>query len=272
MVRGGHIFTPALPTLMPLPRPSVTLCALVAAVLGTPGCQGELDGPRRPTTAREFAAAAARYHDPESRWSAFRADVVVASTLARGGTYSNEVLLDRARDTFRRRSEGGGHVLVQTIGPSGACVATLSDLDASAAELARAGVGVPDPCDVIAPRQSLYDFLIGLPMSALEGGTFDFGPSANAPPVDTTVFGEAAVQVRLTYPTAPAEPTWWLYVDPRSHRLHAARFRFPSRGGEWLHYPYDTLFDGFALKAKQAWYELDGTPVSVDAFTYRPVD
>ena len=260
---------------LPLSRPFALLAAATVGLVPV-GCQDELGGPVPPSTAREFAAAAARYHDPESRWPAFRSDVLIVSTLARGGTFTNEVLLDRARDTFRRRRAAGGHVLVQTIGPGGTCSASFSDPDASAADRARVGIGIgigiPEPCTAVAPSRDFYDFLVDLPMSALEAGTIDFGPGDDAVRVDTTIFGRAAVQLRLTYPSAPAEPTWWLYVDPVSHRLHAARFRFPSGGGEWLHYPYDTLFDGFSLKAEQAWYELDGTPVSVDALSYRAVN
>lgn len=251
-----------------MPLTHAPLLAFVAvAVALVAGCQAELAPPAAPATAAEWVAASARRHDPAARWPAFRAEVHVATTLPGGGTYTNAVLLDRARDTFRRRAVAGPYTLEQSVGPTGACYATYDKPDAPPAELARAGVGVDDPCAVFGWRRGYYDFLVGLPMSALGGGGgLSFGGAGGR--VDTVVFGEPAVEVRLDYPAQPGEPTWWLYVSPLDFRLVAARFRRPRGGGEWLHYPMETTFDGFVLRAAQHVYRLDGAPLSEEALTY----
>lgn len=250
-----------------MPRPLKIL--LLACLLGG-ACQGELTEPGAPATAREWVEASARHHDPAARWPAFRAEIAIATTLPGGDAFSNAVLLDRARDTFRRRRVAGGYTLVQTVGSSGSCTVGFDDPGASAAELARVGIGVADPCIAVARSRAFYDFLVGLPMSALgPSASFGFGSAPGDRRADTTVFGVPAVPIRLTFPEERADPTWWLYFDPDDAQLLAARFVFPDGGGEWLYYPTYVPFDCFSLRAIQEWYTLDGAPVSVDVFAYR---
>ena len=245
--------------------PSAGVAAGLAAalVLAAAGCQSDLPAPADPVIAREWVEASARYHDPAGRYTAFAATLEV-ETRAPGAAagYVNEVYLDRARDTFRRRIDAGGFPLTQTVGPASGCAATWPKPDATEEQRLRNGL-LGDPCRYIAWRRDYYTWLVGLPMSALEGEV-GFGLLG-----ETEAFGATCVEVELAIPDAPGGPTWYLYVDRETHRLVASRFASAPGAGEWLHYPGLTDFDGYRLKARTDWYRADArTPIVRDTLRY----
>ena len=236
----------------------IGLCAIA--------CQGELVRPSsNPQTAREFVEASARYHDPASRWPVFAGDVTVTTLKIDGDPwYSNQLYINRALDTFSRTAIVDGHVLIQTVAPDGSCAASWAHPDPSEDAQRRQGL-LDEPCRYIAFRQRFYDYLIGLPMVALEG---EASFRENVPLVDA--FGLNCHEVEVQFGNSATEPVWSLYFEPETYRLRAAKFVSASGGGEWLHYPADVAFDGFLLKAEQRWYYLDArTPVSTDQLSYQ---
>ncbi len=226
-------------------------------------CQQDLPQPGAPHTGLELVQASARFHDPASLWPAFQAEVAV-HTLPAGASsgWSSHLYFDRARDTFRRSQLRGGYELVQVVGPTG-CSATWPHPTASEAE--QRGLGLLDePCTYIASRHRFFDFLVGLPMVALEGE-----PIFDEEVGEADVFGEPTFEVHVDFPNERNGNTWYLYVSRADYHLVAAKFVTPSGGGEMLHYPQLTDFGPFTLKAKQAWYHLDGeTLIAVDEFGY----
>jgi len=231
-------------------------------------CQEELPAPGPPETAREWVEASARYHDPEARWQAFRASFHIKSIFPSGSSYANDLFLNRARDTFSRTIVIDGFPLVQVVGPSG-CSASWPNPDASEQDLLRYGLK-ENPCDYILFRQKFYDFLMGIPMVALEegdgavgSGPVDFRQNPNL--VDA--FGVDCVEIEMTF--APEEPTWFLYIEPTSYRLQAAKFIQSNGFGEWISYEADEPFDGFLLKKTQRWYYLDGEEVIKDEIEWK---
>lgn len=223
---------------------------LLGCVLVGSGCQPELPLPGPPATGRELVKASVRHHDPTGRWPAFAAEVGIASRLAGGGAYRNEVLIDRVRDTFRRRAIdlAGRYDLVQWVGPAG-CGADWTDPAATDAQRERVGLGT-DPCRYIAWRRAFYEFLVGLPMSALEGA-----PVFAAAGTRDTVAGEAVWAVQVDFPAGDGN-TWWLYLRGDDYQLVAARFASAPDGsdGEWLLYDRWVAYDGLLLRGRQAWY------------------
>ena len=241
---------------------------IVAATVLLVACQAELAGPRPPADARAYVAASARYHDPQSLWPAFRGRVDVTTLLRSGEVgWTNELYLDRARDTFSRGILKDGYPLLQTIGPDGTCAATWPSPDATEEQRRRNGL-LDEPCAYIEWRRRFYDFLVGLPMVALEGeGTF-----REAVPT-VTAFGVECYEVEVRFGDDPREPTWQLYLEPDRYRLRAARFVNASGGGEWIHYPTDVAYGSFRIKGEQAWYDVDGDRLlSRDRFTYRAIE
>lgn len=242
----------------------VTLCLLALAQ----SCQEELPLPGPPETAREWVEASARYHDPEARWQAFAAEFTIKSTNPRGGSYAYDIYLDRAQDTFRRSITLAGAELVQVVGPNG-CSATWPNPNASESDLRRFGV-LENPCDYILPRRNFYDFLMGIPMVALEEDTSVGGRGStdfrqNPDLVDA--FGVACVEIELIF--SAGGPRWFLYIEPTSYRLQAAKFIQDNGFGEWLVYEADVAFKGFVLKQTQRWYKLDGEEVIVDEIEWK---
>ena len=220
-------------------------------------CQEELPTPGIPESAREWVEASARYHDPKARWQAFEGSFAVTPTTPRGESYTNNLYLDRARDTFSRSIESGGFPLVQVVGPSG-CSATWPNPAATETQLLRNGLR-EDPCAYILPRFDYYEFLMGIPMVALEGGLSASGSgviSFRQNPNLVAAFGVDCVEVELTFSTGNL--TWFLYIHPTSYRLQAAKFVSTNGSGEWLSYEADTEFNGFLLKRTQRWFRLDG--------------
>lgn len=225
------------------------ILGIVLVLLGIQACQDKLPTPGLPETAREWVEASARYHDPEARWVAFEGSFEVESIAPTGGSYTNNLYFNRARDTFSRRIESSGVPLVQVVGPSG-CSATWPNPDASESQLRRNGL-LEDPCAYILPRRDYYDFLMGIPMVALEDSI-----SFRQNPDLVDAFGEDCVEIELTFPDG--DLTWYLYIQPDTYRLQAAKFVGQSGGGDWLSYESDTPFKGFLLKSTQRWYKLDG--------------
>ena len=221
---------------------------LLLLVLGQ-SCQEELPAQRLPETGREWVEASARYHDPTSRWQAFEGSFEVKTITPSGGSYTNNLYLNRVLDTFSRTIQSGGFPLIQVAGPSG-CSATWPNPDATEAQLLRNGLG-DDPCNYILPRLDYYEFLMGIPMVALEG---DISFRQNPDLVDA--FGVECVEVELTFTAGGL--TWFFYIHPTTYRLQAAKFIGSRGNGEWLSYEADTSFDGFLLKKTQRWFGLDG--------------
>ncbi len=232
-------------------RPLTLSVLLVFASLVTmSSCQEELPLQGPPTEAREWVEASASFHDPQSRWQAFSGAFEVESFLPSGGGYSNRIFLNRALDTFSRSIESGGFPLVQVVGPSG-CSATWPNPDATEAQLESNGL-LDDPCGNILHRRDYYDFLIGIPMVALEDEV-----SFRQNPDLVDAFGEECVEIELTFPTGSR--TWFFYIQPTDYRLRASKFIDQNGGGEWLYYPADTAYQHFNLKKAQEWYKLDAT-------------
>ncbi len=224
-------------------------------------CQEELPKPGEPNGAREWIEASARYHDPESRWQAFSGAFEVKSIFPSGGNYTNEIYLNRALDTFSRTIESAGYPLVQVVGPSG-CSATWPNPDATEAQLRNNGLS-EDPCGNILPRRDYYDFLVGIPMVALED---DISFRQNPDLVDA--FGVACVEIELTFTTGSI--VWYLYIHPRTYRLRAAKFVRNGGSGEWLYYSSDTSHQFYTLKQTQEWYQLDGiTKIITDEIRWK---
>jgi len=207
---------------------AVSILILSVPFILVQSCQEELPSLGPPNTGREWVEASARYHDPTSRWQAFEGSIEVETRAPSGGGYSNSIYLNRVLDTFSRTIQSGGFPLVQVVGPSG-CGATWPNPDATAAQLLRNGLK-EDPCRYILPRFDYYEFLMGIPMVALEG---DISFRKNPDLVDA--FGTDCVEVELTFP------------DGNS-----------NGGGDWLSYEDDVAVDGFLLKKSQRWYRLDG--------------
>ncbi|MFK8055141.1 MAG: hypothetical protein AB8F78_03375 [Saprospiraceae bacterium] len=216
---------------------------------GSLSCQEELPTPGLPETAREWVEASARHHDPEGRWQAFEANFEVETIAPAGWSYTNNLHLNRALDTFSRTIQSGGYPLVQVVGPSG-CSATWPNPDATEAQLRRNGL-LEDPCDYILYRRDFYEFLVGIPMIALEGET-----SFRQNPDLVNAFGTECIEIELTF--AAGGLTWFLYINPSTYRLQAAKFFGRNGGGEWLSYEDYISFDGFILKQSQRWYNIDG--------------
>lgn len=228
------------------------------------GCQDELPTPGIPQTAREYVNASVRLHDPQGRWPAFAADVALETSLPQTTiSWVNDIHLDRAKDTFSRELIRSGYLLTQSVSSTGECSATWPNPNATQQELLQNGL-LEEPCRYIDFRRKFFDYLIGLPMVALEGD-----PRFSESVKEITVYGEPCFEVQLDYSTDGSEPTWYLYLSTEDYRLIASRFDYSGRGGEWIYYPTLVEFDGFLLKGKQIWYEADGaTEISSDQFSY----
>jgi len=223
-------------------------------------CQEELPTPGVPTSARAWVEASARYHDPSSLWLTFKGRFEVETQFPSGGGYSNSLYLDRARDTFSRTIISAGYPLVQVVGPSG-CSATWPNPDATETELRRNGL-LEDPCDYILYRRDFYEFLMGIPMVALESDI-----SFRQNPDLVNAFGTDCVEIELTFPTGSL--TWYFYISATTYRLEAAKFINSRGNGEWLSYEDDVEHQGFLLKKSQRWYELDAvTEIVNDAIEW----
>lgn len=227
----------------------LAILTVLGLFIGLPSCQEELPIPGLPETAREWVEASARYHDPQGRWVAFESSFEVESFLPSGGSYTNNLYLNRALDTFSRTIESGGVPLVQVVGPSG-CSATWPNAAATESQLRSNGL-LEDPCSYILPRRDYYEFLMGIPMVALED---DISFRQNPDLVDA--FGVECTEIQLTFSTGNL--TWFFYIHPDSYRLQSAKFVGQNGGGEWLSYESDTLHNGYLLKQTQRWYQLDG--------------
>ena len=237
---------------------------VITTALAMAACQADLPQVGTPTTGRQLIEASSRVHDPEGRWSAFAAAFEIATVPAGAVTgWSNTVYLDRVRDTFSRAQEASGYELLQTQGVATGCRASWTRPNVSQRDSMRLGIGADD-CRAVERQRNFYAFLLGLPMSALEGG------GVFSEPVDTVDFrGETALVVRLAFPTDDTAPAWWLYISPEDYLLTGAKFEFASGSGEVISYPLQERFDGFLLKPRQEWYRLDAvTPISVDELEF----
>jgi len=137
---------------------------------------------------------------------------------------------------------------------------------ASERDLRRNGL-LEDPCRYILPRQRFFDFLIGLPMVALEGEVIFREEIALV-----KAFGEQCYEVEARFGNDPGEPTWMFYLEPDTYRLQSARFQNSSGGGEWIYYPRDAAFGQMRLKQLQLWYHFDGEGlISRDSLNYSEV-
>ena len=241
---------------MPPPRliaPSCFAPATLACLLLVAACQPELPGVGAPVTALEWVQASARVHDPAGHWGLFAGEVTVARFSQRGTfRYQEELYIDRGADTFRRAVAGRDALLTQTVGPSGCTARWPGARDPSPDDLRRNGL-TGEPCDVILPRRSFHEFLIGLPMSVL-GPATRFGES----PTETVVFGRPAVRVDLTFAEDPGGQAWFLFVDPDTKELLGAGFTTADDGGELMDYGAYEGFEGFRLARRRTLYDVSG--------------
>jgi len=236
---------------------------LILFVFLVVGCQEELPQPGLPETPREWVEASARHHDPEGRWAAFRAEVEVHTLDAgRSSGWRNDIYLDRVLDTFSRTKLDRGYPLVQTLNAASECGGSWDYPDATERDLRRLGL-FGDNCAATLAQRSFREFLLGLPMSALEG-------SGNFTSASAVIFEEkSAMAVVVDYPEDQLGATWTLIVAADNHRLLAARFELARGRGEQLVYPEVTSFDGFELLSRQVWYDLAGEELlSIDSLVY----
>jgi hypothetical protein len=169
-------------------------------------------------------------------------------------------VLDRVADTFQRAILADGYLLTQYSGPDG-CSAQWPNPDADENALRRNGL-LDDPCRYILPRRDYYEWLMGVPMVALEG---DF--SFRQIPSSVNIGSTTCKEIELVDSSSNLE--WYFYINEITHRLEATRFTNTNGGGEWLYYPQDTVLDGYALKTVQRWTRLDQiTPLVTDSISW----
>ncbi len=194
-------------------------------------CQPELPIAGEPTTSEEWVQASARAHDPEGHWLLFAAELTVGSFNEEGRfSWQEDLYVDLAADTFSRAIIIEGYLLEQSISPDGTCRNSWPHPSPTENQRRRLGL-IGDPCLAVVPSRDFHEFLTGLPMSAL-GTRTRFSGS----PTSETLDGQQVTAVTLTFDDDPNGQQWYLYIDPDTKLLLAARFDFVDGRGEWIYY------------------------------------
>ena len=214
---------------------------VVIILLVSSSCIGQnLTGP-------QLLDKAIEYHDPDSRWSTFHADLqVTMSTPGKSDRVTN-FNINLPQETFEITSTRDS-VTIHQVMTRDSCTYLLngnSEISQEEKEKHRLN------CDRTQMWRDYYTYLYGLPMKLKDPGTI----------IDSRVQerefkGKMYKVLKVNYESDVGKDTWYFYFDPVTYRMEVYQFfkDESQNDGEYILLSGEETISSIKMPKTRAWY------------------
>ena len=198
-------------------------------------------------TANELLTRSMAFHDPDSKWTKCRFDLVIDMQMPGRPVRTSQVVIDNEKGTFELSVLQQGHMLKWMVDGKDSTEVEM-DFRAPDAALADSMNLTPDR----ARRwRDYYAYLYGLPMKLT-----DEGVNLQEGVISTTFNGQPVLALKVNYDEKVGSDVWYFYFNPNTYAMVGYRFYHDEakNDGEYIVLEGMSIHNGMRIPRDRTWY------------------
>lgn len=197
--------------------------------------------------AKELLEKSIAYHDPEGKWSRFKANFTITMETPNRPLRTTQIEVDFPQQYFKSTVDMGG-VKTIAVWKAGECTHQLEgSTNITVAQAKEHGLN----CERTTKMKNYYTYLYGLPMKLNDPGTL-LDPNVYT----KTLHGKIYDCLKVTYSQEVGKDTWYFYLDKTTAQLRHYQFFHDEEknDGEYILLSGEAIVAGIKMPKDRAWY------------------